>query len=265
MSPDPGFSAVYRSFLFRRFACAAIGLLLSAGLQAQTQGTGSMFSDPGTVIGSGRLRTESRVVSGFQGIAVAGPMNLVLRQGSREGVEVRADDNILPLIDVRVVPRPGVPTLVIGGRSGTSFMTRNEITVTVDVQTLRELAMNGSGSASAQELKGDRLKLSLSGSGNIGLQKVEAGALEVGLSGSGNVHAAGRAERLDVAIRGSGNVQAGELAADTVVVNVAGSGNAEVNSRRTLRVSISGSGDVTQVGPAAVSETITGSGSVTRR
>jgi len=265
MSPDPGYSTDFGSFLFRRFACVAIGLMLSTGLQAQSDGAGSVTSDTGTVIGSGKLRTESRVVSGFQGIAVAGPMNLVLRQGSREGVEVRADDNILPLIDIRVVPRSGMPTLVIGSRSGTSFMTRNEITVTVDLQTLRELALNGSGSASAQGLKVDRLKLSLNGSGNIGLQRVEAGVLEVGLSGSGNVHAAGRAERLDVAIRGSGNVQAGELAADNVVVNVAGSGNAEVNSRRTLKVSISGSGDVTQVGPAAVSETITGSGSVTRR
>ncbi len=66
-----------------------------------------------SVSGSGKLQTEARNVTGFQAIATHGSVKLVLRQGAREGLELHADDNILPLIETRVVDRSGVPTLEI--------------------------------------------------------------------------------------------------------------------------------------------------------
>ena len=50
------------------------------------------------VTGSGKLQTETRKVTGFQAIETQGSVTLVLREGTREGLELRADDNILPLI-----------------------------------------------------------------------------------------------------------------------------------------------------------------------
>lgn len=44
------------------------------------------------VAGSGTLRTETRAVSGFQAVAVSASMQVVLRQGVREGLELRGDD-----------------------------------------------------------------------------------------------------------------------------------------------------------------------------
>jgi len=44
-------------------------------------------------------------------------MKLVLRQGAREGFELRANDNVLPLIETQVVDRGGVPTLEIGTKN----------------------------------------------------------------------------------------------------------------------------------------------------
>lgn len=61
------------------------------------------------VVGSGTARTESRAVSGFQAVALAGAMTLVLRQGALEALELRGDDNLLPIIQARVVERGGTP------------------------------------------------------------------------------------------------------------------------------------------------------------
>lgn len=97
------------------------------------------------VIGPGKLHTEARGIGGTQGIVATGPMNLVLSQGPREGLEVRSDDNIVPLMETRVALRSGVPTLHIGSRSGKSSSTQDEITATIDRMTLRELTLRGSG------------------------------------------------------------------------------------------------------------------------
>jgi len=68
------------------------------------------------VVGSGKLANEARAVGRFQAIRLSGSMNLVLRQAGKEAVDVRADDNILALIETTVSNRAGVPTLEIGPR-----------------------------------------------------------------------------------------------------------------------------------------------------
>ena len=80
-------------------------------------------------------------VAGFQALSSAGSIDLVLRQGTREGIELRADDNLLALIETRVVDRGGVPTLEISPRRGTSFSTRLPLTATVDFVTLKAISM----------------------------------------------------------------------------------------------------------------------------
>jgi hypothetical protein len=82
----------------------AFGLLAAASVPA-AHAEGGWFERAfslNSTAGSGKLQTETREVSGFQGVAVKGPMKVVLRQGTREGVAVSADDNLLPLIETTV-------------------------------------------------------------------------------------------------------------------------------------------------------------------
>jgi Putative auto-transporter adhesin, head GIN domain len=215
--------------------------------------------------GSGRLQTERRSVGAFSAITLRGAMTLVLRPGQREAVEVRADDNLLALVETRVVDRAGIPTLEVDTKSGASYTTRNEMTVTVDAVTLQALSIIGSGDAFSDGLKTPRLKLAVAGSGSVKLRQLSAGELMVNVSGSGDVEAAGQAARLDVSIRGSGDVRARSLEADDVNVRIAGSGSASVNARKALTVSITGSGDVDYAGDAVVKSSVSGSGGVTKK
>jgi hypothetical protein len=225
----------------------------------------SIAQAPAAVVGSGKLQSEVRAVGGFEAVTLRGSMNVVLRQGQRVQVEVRADDNLLPLIETRVVTSSGLPTLQIGGKPGASYSTRNQIAVTVDLVSLKALILSGSGDMSCDALKAQALNVALSGSGNLKLAQLDAEALVIKVSGSGDAQLSGRAARVDAAVSGSGNLTAGALQADDVDVRLHGSGDAGVNARRTLKVAIAGSGDVTHSGGAAVTRSITGSGSLNKR
>ena len=237
-------------FLARVVAGTLAGALLLAGSAAAAG-----------VLGSGKVTSESRPVSSFHTIVLKGAIDLVLRQGAKEALEVRGDDNLLPLVETAV----NGETLEIAAKRGASYSTRNRLVVTVDVVALKELALVGAGDASGEGLKAGELKVRIEGSGDLRLNRLAVDALAIDVAGNGDVTVTGRAGKLSVGIAGSGDVVTRELAADDVSVSIAGSGGAKVNARRTLAVSIAGSGDVDYTGEATVKTSIAGSGSVQKR
>lgn len=252
-----------------RLACvtAAALLLGVGGLPARAAEKGSPFQKIGLtgVQGSGKLQTESRTVGGFQAIELHASMNLVLRQGAREALELRADDNLLALVETRVTNRSGVPTLEIRVRDNTSYSSRNPITLMIDVATLSSLSVRGSGNVSGGGLKASALKIAMAGAGDVKLQKLSLDEASLKISGSGNANLSGKVARLSLSISGSGEINTRDLEADEVNVLIAGSGDASVNAAKTLNVSIAGSGDVEYTGAATVKSSVAGSGSVKKR
>jgi hypothetical protein len=217
-------------------------------------------------VGSGRAQTETRTVAHFDAIAVSGGIQLTVRQGSTEGLQLSADDNLLPLIETVVEPGRQGSTLKIRVRRGESISTRLPMKATVDVITLQALSLAGSGRVDLGSLQTKDLRLSLAGSGDVRLDALSADSLHVRISGSGNVQGSGRSGQLNIKISGSGDVDLTPMAADEVSVGIAGSGDAQVTANKSLSVSIAGSGDVTYGGTAtAISSSVAGSGKVKRR
>ena len=245
-----------------RLAGAAL-LLLAAALPAAAFEIN--WGGSARVTGSGKLASETRPASDFQAISVRGPVNLVVRQGAREAVELRADDNVLPLIETTVEAGSRGRTLVIGVRKGQSIRISSDIVATVDVVSLKAIASSGSGDVKVEALKTPSLVLALSGSADAALASLQADELSISISGSGDVKGAGSVGRLKVSVAGSGDVRLAGLRADDVTVSIAGSGDADVTAQKTLDVSIAGSGDVAYHGDAKLKTSIAGSGSVSRK
>jgi len=257
-----------KSTLFRRLAglLVAVGATAVMSTPARADDGGSRLSWFGSgarVAGSGKLADEARAVGGFQAVALRTSMKLVLRQGPREGIELRADDNLLPLIETKVVDRGGVPTLEIAVKKGTSFSTRHPIVATIDLITLRALSISGSGDVTADALTTPGLAVAISGSGNVKLRQLAADEVSAKVSGSGDIEFSGRAARLGISI--SGSVKTRALDADDVTISVAGSGDADVSARKTLTVSIAGVGNVKYRGDAVVKSSISGHGNVVKQ
>jgi hypothetical protein len=216
--------------------------------------------------GSGNAVTEPRAVSGFQAIALRGAIDLVVRQADREGVQVRADDNVTSLVQTVVEGSGDARTLRIQFKAGESVRTVTPVVVTVDVIRLTALASSGSGDIRLEALNTPALALGISGSSNARLEQLDTEQLSISIAGSGDVRARGRAARLDVSIAGSGDVIARELVAGDAKVSIAGSGDASLTAQKTLSVAIAGAGSVEYGGGAMLARhSVAGSGSVRQR
>ncbi|HEY1393539.1 MAG TPA: head GIN domain-containing protein [Methylibium sp.] len=244
-----------------------LGLALAGLLPAARAGTWNWNDGGGArVTGSGHVVSENRSLSGYEALALKAPFKLELRQSGHEGLSLSGDDNLLPLVETRVIEgHDGLKTLEIGLKPGSSITSRNEIRVTVDFAKLRALSSEGSGDISGQGLRLGAFSASLSGSGDLSLKDLRADSLKLSIAGSGDFSASGQVPSFSASIAGSGDVHAAELACDDVTVNIAGSGDADVQARKTLNVSIAGSGDVYYRGAARVSQSIFGSGGVHAR
>lgn len=218
-----------------------------------------------TVQGSGTAATETRTVPEFQAIGLNGAMDLVVRQGAQQSVQVQADDNLLALLETVVESGRNGATLQVRWKRWQSLNTRSKVLVTVVVPKLTGLAASGSGDIRLETFATPVLNVSLSGSGDARLDGLTTDELGLRIAGSGSVSGKGAATRAKISIAGSGDVQLLDLRADEVSVSIAGSGDAAVNAQKSLTVSIAGSGDVVYTGNAQVKSSVAGSGSVTRK
>lgn len=235
-----------------------VALFAATGLLACAQAA--------TTAGSGTAATEERALGGFAAIALRGAIDIVVRQGTSERVQVRADDNLLALVQTVVEGRGDARTLRIEFKPGETVRVKTPVVVTVDVIRLAAVSSHGSGDISIDALQTPALALRIAGSSHARLRQLDTEQLSIGIAGSGDVQAGGRAARLDVSIAGSGDVRTRELAADVVSVSIAGSGDASVTAHKTLSVTVAGSGDVDYAGGASVTHSrVAGSDSVRQR
>jgi hypothetical protein len=253
------------------------------------------------VTGSGLIATETRLVSGFTSVTLAGIGNVYITQGQPASVRIEAEDNLIPYFDTSVLGG----TLKIGIKTqylGVSLLPNRPVNFYVTLPTIRALTLAGSGDIFAGKIQAGAFGISLLGSGNISTDALAATNLDILLSGSGNINLGSvTASQVDANIAGSGDIQvdtltadklssktagsgnitlggqvgqqsaeilgsgdyrAGGLKSETATVHVTGSGNSQVAASATLNVTILGSGDVAYSGNPTVHASIAGSGKV---
>jgi hypothetical protein len=194
------------------------------------------------VQGSGVVKSEERPVAGFTAVTLAGVGNVTVEIADTEGLTVKAEDNILPLLTSEV--KDG--TLVLGTVPNASFNATKPIEFHVRTKALTGLTVSGTGNATARQVK--------------------AGKLTVTVNGTGNVTLAGTADELEATVAGTGNVQAEGLAAKRVKARVNGTGSAVVNATESLDATVAGVGSVEYTGnPPQVRESVSGVGKVRKR
>ncbi len=247
-----------RRFLF---ALVATSLVLATSAHAWSISFGGSGE---RIKGSGDIGTESRDVGSFDGISTAGDFKILVRQGSTNRIEVKADKNLLPYIETRVVDGGKGRTLEIATKRGFNLSSTAEPQLVLEMPQLRAISIAGSGDVKVEAMKTAGVDASIAGSGDIVFDNLSSERLSLKVSGSGDVTAAGRVDKLVVSIAGSGDVRTRALTADDVKVSIAGSGDATVQAVKTLRVSIAGSGDVSYVGSPEISTSVVGDGTVKR-
>jgi hypothetical protein len=210
------------------------------------------------VQGSGRLIEETRAVSGFAELELRAPVAVTLKSGASERVTVQGDENIVPLIQTRVVDG----RLEIGTRRGALFVTRQPIKATVEFTQLNAIRVRGSGDVRGDLVRTAVLQIVIGGSGGVAIDRIEVNALAVSVAGSGDVVARGRAESVGVVVEGSGDVKLADVEAKQAAVRIRGSGDVAVNAVDRLEVDLAGTGDVRYRGSPRIRKQVHGTGSV---
>lgn len=243
--------------LFLGSACAALG---ASSLLWPAWGQGAGAGGRGErVQGSGRLATEMRALPDFQHLRLEDSLSVAVRSGAQNSVSIRADDNILPLVEAAV--QDG--TLRLRYQRGVTLRTQMPVTIELTCKGLESVALNGSGDLDLSDPQADSLTLTLAGSGQVNMRRARLGRLTVQLAGSGDMRLAGQADAIMLALAGSGNILADALVARNAEVRLSGSGNVRVQARDRLSVQLSGSGNVHHVGqPTELLKRVTGSGQV---
>jgi hypothetical protein len=191
-----------------------------------------------SVTGSGKLARQARSVGAFRAIETHGSIDLEVKIGSPQRVEIIADDNLLPLITATVKDQ-----LLRIDTGNQGFSTRNPLRAVVVAPSLDALSMRGSGDAL--------------------VEGVSTKAFAVSLQGSGDARISGAATSVAVSLSGSGDVDARALTAESAAVDLDGSGDVCVRATRSAAASVAGSGDVTIFGnPRSVVRNVRGSGSI---
>lgn len=251
--------------------------------------------------GSGNVKTETRAVSGFAAVDLAGIGKLLIEQTGRESLTVEAEDNLLPYLTTEVRGS----RLVIGTKPNANLWPTKPVVFRLSVKELGALTLSGSGDVEAGDLSSKQLAAELSGSGNLSLGKVtamrfslrssgsgdfksrgiksddvrldasgsggrtidslDAKGLNVDQTSSGSLRLAGRSDTQEIKLIGSGSYEAEHLDSRTATIILTGSGDANLKVSEKLNATISGSGSVNYSGEAEVRKTISGSGRVNKR
>jgi len=207
------------------------------------------------------VRTETREVSDFDRVTLAGFGQLVITQGDQESLAIEASQDMLGRIETKVEDG----RLVIGFKRTwmdwiddilTVGLSGKPVRYNLAVKRLSNLLIMGAARVQITGLKTEQLAVDLRGTGEIRIASLDAERLDVRLPGAGAVRAAGRATEQTIAINGAATYEAGELKSQRVKATLHGVGSATVWAVEELDATIHGVGEVSYYGSPTVRKSV---------
>jgi Putative auto-transporter adhesin, head GIN domain len=193
-----------------------------------------------SIKGSGIIKEQKKELKAFSKINLKGHFNVILTCQKPQEVVVKADDNIIPLINAEVQD----DTLFVESKS--SFSTTQPPTLLLSVLDMHSIVTLGSGTLS--------------------LNNVNTEKLDIEIMGSADLTADGKVKNGKIVIAGSGNVHASNLKMENAAVQISGSGNVDVFATEQVDATIYGSGNILYTGnPKNVKSNVFGSGKIDKR
>jgi hypothetical protein len=230
--------------------CLFAGALLFGGLLASEEAHGE------SVNGSGKSKTEERSIGDVTEVATSGGGTIELTRGDKPSIRVSADDNIVPLLEIK----NNNGKLTFETKFGYEINPVTPITYVVTIPQLNKLTVSETGNVKAASLKGDALTIKLSGAGNTSLQDIAYKSLSLTLEGAAHATLTGAAEKATFRLSGAGKIDAEDLKSARNDTAVSGNGKATVWATDELKVNISGTGKVDYKGKPRIEQSVSGKG-----
>ncbi len=191
----------------------------------------------GGVAGSGNVVTETRDIRDFNSIDVSGVFKVEVAAQKNFGVDVQADDNLLPLI------KTDVSGGVLHIDAEKHLKTSSPIVVRISAPDIENIEATGATNITVKNLKSEEFGLNASGASKVSVQ--------------------GSASEFNIEVSGASNVDASDLTAESAKIDASGASIVTVNVSNDLNVDASGASKVFYSGtPKNVVKKASGASSV---
>jgi Putative auto-transporter adhesin, head GIN domain len=191
------------------------------------------------VKGSGKRVTQKRDVGSFTSISAEGAFDIEIVCQKTLGIEVEADDNLLPLISTEVSNN------VLRLKPTSNYSTPDAPKIKINVPNIEAFSADGAG------------KIDISGVSNDKLQ--------IALNGAPNLTASGTTKMIGIDTNGAARIDTHNLRAAHAVVDSKGVSKVDLGVSNQLDVTVSGPSHVTYSGDPVVNKTVHGPGKVEKR
>jgi hypothetical protein len=213
-----------------------------------------------TVYGNNHVVKKEREARKFAGLRVSSGIDVYLKQGDKESIQVEADENLHEYILTEI--RDGVLHVY----SEANIMRAEMKRVYVTMKDINSLKTSSAGDIIGETpVKTDRLDLSASSAGDIKLE-IYVKEAEANISSSGDVTLTGVADILNADLSSAGDLNAYGLEVREADVSASSAGDADISVSERLRARSSSAGDINYRGnPKYVDAHSSSAGGVHRR
>jgi hypothetical protein len=196
----------------------------------------------GSIEGNGKVVEETRDLGDFDKISVTRGMNVYISQGSNQKVVVKADENLLDVIETSVSDG----TLKVSCNRAIRKAESNKVLVTVpNIDLLRTTA--GSNVFAEDTLNLKTLEIKSTAGSNIKLV-LNAEELNVSAVAGSNVFLNGTSESFNAKANSGSNVKAGDLRSETCDLKASSGANIWINVQKELSAKVSSGANVFYAG-----------------
>lgn len=208
---------------------------------------------------------DEREVKDFNGIIAGGPIQVIVKFGTKESLRFEGDKEAISTLVTEV---KGDKLIIRPKTSWVSWARKYEnkkIIAYVTAKQLSSLSMSGDGSITVSgTITAEEFATTLSGSGFI-KANVEAEKITAVVSGSGTANISGQADVASVTLSGPGSFGSKTLVIDQLSARISGKGSINIKTDGKIKAFISGSGHVYYSGNPEIEKTVLGTGGVVER
>lgn len=218
----------------------------------------------GRIAGSGQIETETRQISGVNGVSINYPADVTLVQGTEESIVIEADDNLLPQLQTE--ERNGVLVVESNARNWSERVRPTQpVKITITLANFELIDISSAADVTMAELETATLNVDVSGAGNVTIGNLSAEEFTADLSGAGDMEVSGSATNVGLSISGAGSFDGEGFQTQTAVIDISGFGDASLRVSDELKVEISGAGSVDYYGSPVVHQDVSGLGDVDQK
>jgi carbon monoxide dehydrogenase subunit G len=212
--------------------------------------------------GDGPVVSEHRSVNKFSSINSGIDGDIHFTPGNTYEVEVRAQQNIIDIIETKV----SAGALKVSYTDHYNIGRHDRIDIYITCPSPESFTLSGAGNFDATlPLNVTDMRLRVSGSGSMNINNLTASSINAHISGSGDINVnSGSARTASYQVDGSGRMDLLEVMVNEVTTATRGSGDIRLHATDKLNVTITGSGNVIYKGNPAINTQIIGSGNIRR-